>query len=157
MLLGAYQGASQPVFQPAYMGHPVAYSGLSGQTRVVGSDYCTGIPSIAGVPISALMVTSVSSRASTRADVHLQDYSAPARSETTDTHLQVYSMRPRSSVRTPTKTRGYTSASSTTLTLRRLEVTPPVRPVSYGVPAMAGSCILPSIDDRGIVMCPVRR
>ncbi len=30
VLLGAYQGASQPVFQPAYMGHPIAYSGLNG-------------------------------------------------------------------------------------------------------------------------------
>ncbi len=47
VLLGAYQGASQPVFQPAFMGHQVAYSGLSGQTHVVGSDYCTGVPSIA--------------------------------------------------------------------------------------------------------------
>ncbi len=52
VLLGAYQGASQPVFPPAYMGHPVAYSGLNGRTNIVGSDYCTGIPSIAGMPIS---------------------------------------------------------------------------------------------------------
>ncbi len=69
VLLCAYQGASQPVFQPAYMGHPVAYSGLNGQTNIVGSDYCTGIPSIAGVPISAPVVTSVSTRVSTGADV----------------------------------------------------------------------------------------
>ncbi len=88
MLLGAYQGTSQPVFQPAYMGHPVAYSGLNGQTHVVVSDYCTGIPSIAGVPISAAVVTSVSTRASTKADVRPPDYSAPTRSETTDTLLR---------------------------------------------------------------------
>ncbi len=69
VLLGAYQGASQPVFQPAYMRHPVAYSGLNGQTHIVGSDYCTGIPSIAGVPVSASVVTSVSTRALTKADV----------------------------------------------------------------------------------------
>ncbi len=57
VLLGAYQGASQAVFQPACIGHPVAYSGLSGQTHVVGSDYCIGVPSIAGVPITTPVVT----------------------------------------------------------------------------------------------------
>ncbi len=88
VLLGAYQGASQPVFQPAYMGHSVAHSGLNGQTNVVGSDYCMGVPSVAGVPISAPVVTLVSTRASTGADVRPRDYSAPARSETTDTHLR---------------------------------------------------------------------
>ncbi len=70
VLLGAYQGASQPVFQPAYMGYPVAYSGPNGQTHVVSSDYCTGVSSTAGVPIGAPVVTSVSTRASTGADVH---------------------------------------------------------------------------------------
>ena len=88
MLLGAYQGASQPVFQPAYVGHPVAYSGLNGQTHVEGSDYCTGVPSIAGMPIGAPVVTSVSTKASTKADVRLRDYSAPTCSETTDTLLR---------------------------------------------------------------------
>ncbi len=63
VLLGAYQGASQSVFQPAYMGHPMAYSGLNGQTHDVGSDYCKGVPSIAGVPISAPVVTLVLTRA----------------------------------------------------------------------------------------------
>ncbi len=58
VLLGAYQGASQPVFQPAYMGHSVAYSNLNGQTNVVGSDYCTDVLSVAGVPISAPVATS---------------------------------------------------------------------------------------------------
>ncbi len=70
------------------MVHPVAYSGLSGQTQVVGSYYCAGIPAIAGMPISAPVVTSVSTRASTKADVHPRDYSAPTRSETTDTLLR---------------------------------------------------------------------
>ncbi len=88
VLLGAYQGASQPVFQPAYMGHPVAYSSLNGQTTVVGSDYCTGILSITGMPISAPVVTSVSTRTPTRADVRLRDYSAPTCLETTDTRLR---------------------------------------------------------------------
>ena len=70
------------------MGHPVAYSGLNGQTNMVGSDYCTDVPSIAGVPISAPVVTSVSTRAPTRADVRQRDYSAPTCLETTDTHLR---------------------------------------------------------------------
>ncbi len=70
------------------MGPPGAYSGLNGQTNIVGSDYCTGVPSMAGMPISAPVVTSVSTRASTRADVHLQDYSAPTHLETTDTRLR---------------------------------------------------------------------
>ena len=70
------------------MGHPVAYSGLNGQTHIVGSDYCTGVPSVAGVPISAPVVTSVSARASTKAYVRPRDYSAPTRSETTDTLLR---------------------------------------------------------------------
>ncbi len=40
------------------------------------------------MPISAPVVTSVSTRASTRADACLPDYSAPARLETTDTRLR---------------------------------------------------------------------
>ncbi len=70
------------------MGHPVSYSGLNGQTHVVGSDYCTGVPPIAGVPISTPVVTSVSTRASTQADVRPRDYSALTRLETTDTQLR---------------------------------------------------------------------
>ena len=85
---GARAGAPAVLFQPAYMGHPVAYSGLNGQTHVVRSDYCVGVPSIAGVPISAPVVTLVSTRASTRADARLRDYSAPTRLETTDTRLR---------------------------------------------------------------------
>ncbi len=63
VLLGTYQRTSQPVFQPAYMGHPMVYSSLNGQTHVVGSDYCPGFPQIAGMPISASFVTLVSTRA----------------------------------------------------------------------------------------------
>ena len=88
VLLDAYKGASQPVFQPAYMGHPVAYIGVNGQTHVVGSDYCSGDPQIAGMPISAPVATPVSTRASTKADVCPRDHSALVHPETMDTLLR---------------------------------------------------------------------
>ncbi len=88
VLLAAYQGASQPVFQSAYMGHPVAYIG---QTQVVGSDYCPGVPQIAGMPIRALVVTLVLTRAHynvPKADVCPRDHSASVHPEPRDTLLR---------------------------------------------------------------------
>ncbi len=73
------------------MGHPVAYSGLNGQTQVVGSDYCSGVPQIAGMSISAPVTTSVSTRAHydvPKPDVRPRDHSASVRPEPRDTLLR---------------------------------------------------------------------
>ncbi len=88
VLLDAYQGASQPVFQPSYMGHPVAFSGLNGQARVVDSSYRSGVRQVTGMPISAPAVTSVSTRAYydvPKDDVRPRDHSAFVRAEPRDT------------------------------------------------------------------------
>ncbi len=67
-LLGAYQGASQPVFS-----HPHgAPSGLNGQTNVVGSNYDPGIPNVTGMPIRVPAVQALPVRA--HYDVHKADY-----------------------------------------------------------------------------------
>ncbi len=77
-LLGAYQGASQPVFQ-SHIGYPMAYSGLNGQSHVVGSNYHPGILHLTRIPISVPTVTSVLARAHydvPKTDVHPCDHSA---------------------------------------------------------------------------------
>ncbi len=70
------------------MGHLVAYSGLNGQTHVVGSDCCPGVPQITEMPISAPVVTSVSTRAHynvPKADMCPRDHSASVCPEPRDT------------------------------------------------------------------------
>ncbi len=128
VLSGAYQGASKPVFQPTYMGHPVAYSGLNGQTPVVGSDYCPGVPQIAEMPISALVVTSLSTRAHhdvPKADVRPRDHSASVQPEPRDTLLTDKRLEQYAA-----KERRESDKEESMLTLQRLEFNSPVRPVS---------------------------
>ncbi len=56
VLLGAYQGASQAVFQPPHMGHPVTYSGLNCQTHMVDSSYHLCGSNIMGMPNSVPVI-----------------------------------------------------------------------------------------------------
>ncbi len=73
------------------MGQPVDYSSLNGQSHVVGSDYRPGIPQLTGMLISALAVTSVSTRVHDdvpKADVRLRDHSVSVCPEPWDTLLR---------------------------------------------------------------------
>ena len=91
VLLGTYQGASQPVFQPPHMVHPVVYGDLNGQNHVVGSNYYPGVPHVTGMLINVPAVTSVPPRVRynvPKADVRPCDHSASVCPEHRDTLLE---------------------------------------------------------------------
>ncbi len=127
----------------------MAYSGLNGQTHVVGSDYCTGIPSIAEVPISAPVLTYQPGHQLRLMCVHVTTQPL----HVVKPQIPYYeiddwpNMWPKRGVRTPLMSRSCTPASSMMQTLRRLEVNSPVRPVSCKVLTMAGSPY-PDIERR---------